>query len=294
MAQETELARSAEGAERSIRPRWPMMASSHPYVIAVYRKYYLQIEQINEETFKKWNAKDEIGGGQEEADWGVTDEDEEEETSEPEEILWERLRREQPVLSKFLHPLLSVEPIGFELRDEPVWNEAAAARPPVAGLIIHNVERGIKRLLAAPRDLSQAWARPEEPITKDKAAETHLRLFARYQADLKRTVNEAIYAWSRRISAMQERQGISQKQAVDAAYDVHLGGPAGSRHIIWVVRKYWLACEAANQGLPQKQWVPPEVFLIGWLLGHEYEEEVEVLAQLPFWPIGLDRSGNWV
>jgi hypothetical protein len=308
MAAETQRARSAEGAERAVRPRWPMGPVSHPFVIAVYRKYYLEIEKFNEEIFERWEADEtEEEFEEDETDWGEEDEDEgdegdeeddeegdDESTSEPSDLLFERLEDEQPEMAEFLRPLMSAEPIGFDLGADPEWNDVAATRPPVDGLTAHNVDKGIRRLLLAPRDLPQVWPRPEVPITKSAAAPAHLRMFDAYVRDIKRAVDEAVYSWSFRIREMQEERGMNQAQAVDQAYNNFLAGPAGSPYVIWAVRKYWLACEAINKDLPIDRRVPPEVFLMSWLLGHEHQEEVQVLAQLPFWPLGMNGEGNWI
>ena len=55
-----------------------MKASSHPYVIAVYRQYYLEIEKINEAIFKKWDEEESKESPPAESDWGSEDEKEDE------------------------------------------------------------------------------------------------------------------------------------------------------------------------------------------------------------------------
>jgi hypothetical protein len=296
MATESQRCGSMDAAVQVVRPRWPLKAVSHPYIIAVYRKYYLEIEQITGNILKKWNFKKSQATAPENAGWGVEDEDEgeAEDIYQPIQILWDDLQRQNPDLAEFLEPLLLVEPIGMDFGAPPDWNELAATRPPVSEFLAHSVEKGVRRLSSAPRDLPEAWSRPEEPMAKYKAGTAHVNLFNEYRRNLKKSVNEAVYSWIKLIRSIQEDQHLSEKEAVNSAYNRALAGPAGSRYIIWVLRKYWLECEALNQTLPREQWVPPEVFLLNWLLDGAYEEEVAVLSQLPFWPIGLDKDGRWV
>jgi len=59
---------SAESAEWNIRKRWPHGPASHPYVIAVFHKYYLACEALNRE----WKELRKPGSLKPSADRGET------------------------------------------------------------------------------------------------------------------------------------------------------------------------------------------------------------------------------
>ena len=70
---------SLEAAEARARERWPFGPTSHPYVIRVYRKYFIACEQLNETTLSQAAAPD---AEPSESDWG-TEEGSETESSVP-------------------------------------------------------------------------------------------------------------------------------------------------------------------------------------------------------------------
>ena len=82
--------------------------------------------------------------------------------------------------------------------------------------------------------------------------------------------------------------------AVENAYQTTLAGPAACSEIIWTVRKFWLECAKLNANHPTEMRVIPEVFLLQWLADDNQDEWVKVLSGMPYWPIGIDESGNWV
>jgi len=49
-----------------------------------------------------------------------------------------------------------------------------------------------------------------------------------------------------------------------------------------------------NGRVTQDQKVAPEELVLAWLIYANHLELAEFLADLPFWPIGLDQKGNWV
>jgi hypothetical protein len=198
------------------------------------------------------------------------------------------------VLAEWLPPLAPVPPIGF-FDDLPAWNkEAAQKRVRIEGLTLYGVDSARTRLLGAPRDLKEAWKRPKQPVAREDAGAAHRRLWREYETDLRNSVDEALFAWNARLRDIRKQTGSELPAAVAAAYQESPAGPAGSRHMVWVVRKYWLACEALNPSAPPKKRVPPEVFLFGWLEDGAHEDELTVLAQLLYWPIGLNDRGRWV
>lgn len=160
-------------------------------------------------------------------------------------------------------------------------------------LILHDVSQGLSRLLSLPRDLDEAWTRPNLPIHLSEASEAHRRLFQEYEKELDENIKIALEWWEGRLSVKQSVNKLDRKEALRAMYSETITGPA-SREIIWVVRKYWIECEKLNTSLPEAQWVPPEVFLLTWLMDGRHEQALEVLSGMIYWPIGLDNDGNWV
>lgn len=67
---------SKEEAARIIEARWPFGPSSHPFVLAVFRKYYLSVVAINEEIETHGHADGSVERNPpSEDDWGIDDED---------------------------------------------------------------------------------------------------------------------------------------------------------------------------------------------------------------------------
>ena len=161
-------------------------------------------------------------------------------------------------------------------------------------LIMHRVPQGLERLLSLPRDLDEAWPRPSRPIERAQASGVHRELFQEYEEELASNVELAMEWWKGRFSVKQRREKLNSKDALRAMYGETPAGPAAAPEIVWIVRKYWLECENRNKSLPKPQWVAPEAFLISWLMDGEHEVELKVLSGMIYWPIGLDKDGNWV
>jgi len=160
-------------------------------------------------------------------------------------------------------------------------------------LILHRVQQGLTRLLSLPRDLDEAWPRSHQPIHLSAASEAHRKLFQEYDKELDENVKIALDWWKGRLNVKQHREKLDRKEALRAMYSETIAGPV-SPEIIWVVRKYWFECEKLNKSLPTSQWIPPEVFLLTWLMDCEREQALDVLSGMIYWPIGLDEDGNWV
>ena len=60
-------------AEENIRIRWPFGPTSHPHVIAVYRKYYLACEELNRRIDAEAALRSPLDPQESESDWGVED-----------------------------------------------------------------------------------------------------------------------------------------------------------------------------------------------------------------------------
>lgn len=157
----------------------------------------------------------------------------------------------------------------------------------------HSVSRGIQRLMSAPRDLpaSAPWTDP--PIAREAASRAHQQLFAEYIKYLSEAMGIA-EAWWQDLVLAKMNEGRDLKSAVEAAYERRFAGPACRPELVWTVRTFWVRCAALNKELPEDQRVPPEVFLLFWLLDGKHDEWVQVISAMPYWPIGLDGTGNWV
>lgn len=60
----------AQAAEQRIQRRWPFGPTSHPIVLAVYRKYFIACERLNESIQMQASPTQ---GASSEDDWGVED-----------------------------------------------------------------------------------------------------------------------------------------------------------------------------------------------------------------------------
>jgi hypothetical protein len=158
---------------------------------------------------------------------------------------------------------------------------------------IHNVERGVRRLMSAPRDLpaSAPWTNP--PITRGAASPGHRALFDEYLRFMGDAIGIAEAWWAGKVGETAQ-SGARWRAAVTEAYALRFAGPASCPEVVWTIRTFWLRCVAANRDVPDVQRVPPEVFLLYWLLDGQHDEWVQVLTCMPYWPIGLDAQGRWV
>jgi hypothetical protein len=70
-------------------------------------------------------------------------------------------------------------------------------------------------------------------------------------------------------------------------------GPAPTKRIITVIRKYWLASDRLNQQVVLSERVAPVIFILKWLMERGHDDLAEFLTGYPYWPVGLDEDGNW-
>lgn len=111
-------------AEKEISERWPFGPASHPYVLATYRKYFLECEKLNSEIEAKefeveFNNLDDTTFIN---SWGSEDEDEDEDFLEQENptpawnLLIDMLPGRHDDLADFLS-LMVFAPIGLDEED---------------------------------------------------------------------------------------------------------------------------------------------------------------------------------
>jgi len=158
---------------------------------------------------------------------------------------------------------------------------------------VHDVQRGIARLMNAPRDLPPTAPYADPPVALAQASTGHQELFAEYTEILEQALELAEDWWARLIQACLDR-GLDADGALEAVYSRRAAGPASRPEVVWTIRTHWLACIELNATLPEAQRIPPEVLLLHWLCDGSHDEGVQVLTGMPHWPIGLAADGSWV
>lgn len=101
----------ASDAERPER-RWPFGAASHPWVIAVYRKYYLACEELNQQLAESVPSR--RARAVAESDWGRDDDEPEVTQVPPRTLVVEQLEREGLTDLHELVLMLPFVPIGLK------------------------------------------------------------------------------------------------------------------------------------------------------------------------------------
>lgn len=155
----------------------------------------------------------------------------------------------------------------------------------------HILAKGISRLCCAPSDLDTALSQGKaKPMSR--ATEAHRALFRKYLAELGPVYTSAAKWWKSLVD-VQQTKGTSREDAIHAAFDRRLAGPASAPEVVTLVRKTWLECTELNATLEESERVPPEVVLLGWLLEGKHMDFVTLITCMPYWPLGLDENGNW-
>ncbi|MHC4403675.1 MAG: hypothetical protein ACYTG0_28800 [Planctomycetota bacterium] len=281
--------------DQRLRPRWPCGPASHPRVIAVYQKYYHLVVDYNERATAEAADRDSADSSNQDG-WGVDDTD----TSEgfedyelqPVDLLIERLEWDAPELDEFMKEFLML-PGETKLKKDGQRRTPSSPPAKFSFPIIHRVERGIDRLMSAPRDLPPTGHWRDPPLPLAEASAEHRALFATYASDLEAALGHAEEWWNGVVK--RAKSGSFRRQSnVQAAYDTFFAGPAGHLQLQWVLHHYWLECVKLNEQLDEDLRVPCEVLMLHWLLDGRHDSWIDALTCLPYWPIGLDDEGNWV
>jgi hypothetical protein len=160
---------------------------------------------------------------------------------------------------------------------------------------IDRYHKAIARLMEAPRDLADSvvvHCRYSDKIAQ--GTERHRREFAAYLGELPDVTDVALEWWEETLAARKLEFGDTP-ETIHRAWLDRPAGPASFPGLVALVRDFWLVCDEVNRAVPEEVRVPPEQFLLAWIIDNRgYENAVEVLACMPYWPIGLDREGNWV
>jgi hypothetical protein len=125
---ETQSGADASAAQEAVDRRWPLGPVSHPFVIAVFRKYALECQRLNdlaEEEGEDDDGDEDDLDESDEADWGSEDADEEDEQAdletleapvEPRELLIEMLPNRVEDLAEFMADFVFT-PLGLDKKE---------------------------------------------------------------------------------------------------------------------------------------------------------------------------------
>jgi hypothetical protein len=158
--------------------------------------------------------------------------------------------------------------------------------------LIHNVDRGLTRLLGAPRDLDGGTPVPAESPAWTAADPALRAVFESYREGYG-FLHDHCFRWWRGCIASAQEGGMSREEAVDEAYARRAAGPASAPEFVWFIRHFWLRVDRVNQGLALAQRAAPQDVLLKWLVEAGEPRYVVLATAMPYWPIGLDARGEW-
>ena len=162
------------------------------------------------------------------------------------------------------------------------------------GVTKETVDEGLARLLSAPKDV-QRWDHGVGDPGMAAASDAHRQLFADYRRALQAVVPEAVAEWNDAIAEGTQEVG-NRDEVITILWSRSPAGPAAKGEVIAAVRRFWLACDALNRRSPAAARVAPEAFVLAWLVAQAgvASDAVQVLCCMPYWPLALDRDGNWL
>lgn len=116
VAAESERTGTRDSGEHAVRLRWPLGPTSYPRVIAVFRKYYLAVDSVNQDLEEELDNELKLEGSPlDDSLWGKRDEEEEDfdRLEYPRTVLFERLEEVDTVLARFMDSLVFI-PVGLD------------------------------------------------------------------------------------------------------------------------------------------------------------------------------------
>ncbi|HEX6708669.1 MAG TPA: hypothetical protein VF169_28285 [Albitalea sp.] len=149
-------------------------------------------------------------------------------------------------------------------------------------------DRGLHRLLNGPRDVRDSGA-VDDDVDFQHAAPEYRDLFEQYSGALVPECARAAAEWDAALSQ-------SMQADAETMWFQSPAGPATKPSLVALLRDYWLACAGLPARNPSLRPLAPEVFMLKWVVerfGADHEC-VQVLACMPYWPIGMDEQGHWV
>lgn len=158
--------------------------------------------------------------------------------------------------------------------------------------LIHNVDRGLARLLGAPRDIDGGTPVPAIAPAREDADEALREVFDSYREGYLH-LHDHCFRWWRGCIAAVQWDGTTREQAVEEAYARRAAGPASAPEFVWFIRHFWLRVDQVNRKLPLERRIAPQDVLLKWLVEAGDHDHVVLATAMPYWPIGLDAHGDW-
>jgi hypothetical protein len=118
----------------------------------------------------------------------------------------------------------------------------------------------------------------------------HDRLFDEFVKDLSQVVDQAKTEWRSAVE-QRTREGVSVEVA-EAEVRKRLRYLGAHPRVIAVFRQYFLACDQLNKS-QNISFQYPTIFTGERLMG-KHQELWEILADLPYLPMGTDKQDRWV
>jgi hypothetical protein len=159
--------------------------------------------------------------------------------------------------------------------------------------LTHEVDRGLYRLLGAPRDVNGGTPVPDTSPSRDDADETLRQVFDSYLEGYQYLHDHCFRWWRGCIAAAQHEGCVSREEAITDAYVKRLAGPASASEFVWFIRHFWLRVDRVNRELPFERRAAPQDVLLQWLVDAGEEKYVALATAMPYWPIGLDDQRQW-
>lgn len=150
-----------------------------------------------------------------------------------------------------------------------------------------------KNLIVAVRDVA-ATDHPS-PLLMSAAGPRHRHVFSTYVRKLRAAKKVADEWWESLVENNRgSRRRNGREEAVRRAKELRPLGPRSDPNFIGLLRQYWFECWALNATVNPEQRVPPEDFLLAWLIEAGEDELAEFVSGLTYWPVGQDKKGRWV
>jgi hypothetical protein len=157
---------------------------------------------------------------------------------------------------------------------------------------LHNVQKGVYQLLNAPSDVEGGTPVSDYDGSAADAHEDLRKLFSAYRNGYRFFYPHAERWWKGCVAAeLTEKR--TRYEALQAAFERRLAGPASAPEFVWFIRYFWLRCDGINKKLPLEHRVAPEVVLLKWLVDAGDQDYVTLITCMPYWPMGLDEQGEW-
>lgn len=285
---------NANAIDEALRPYWPAGPVSHPRVLQVYRDHAAQIIAYNEAEYARLKRLASTAHPHAAPRSNAPERNAADPELLPPELLLDRLEDEVPELGGFMQELV-VLPAEQELPPFSAAPNTPLTHPRAFTFdTMHDLQRGLQRLLGAPMFLPRSAPEREVQPKFVEASAKHQQLFTAYEHHLEQALVLAQTWWSGIIG--RTRTSIFQRKStvVENAFSRFFAGPASRPELQWTLHTYWTACVNLNEAQPASQRIPPEIVLLAWLDDGQHHGWLEAITCLPYWPLGMSDTGAWV